>query len=228
MLFSWKRVNHPVAKPKPSKKRSRPRGRSLEAGGAPQAIAAPLRIVGGRFRGRKLRYSGDPRTRPMKQRVREAIFNLVGPAVRGMHAIDLFAGSGALGLEALSRGAASATFVEQHFPTCRIIEENAASLGVAGEATVLGADALVWLRQKPNLPEGPWLVFVSPPYDFYVDRAEAMGGMIEQFVEMAPEGSILVVEADERFALTNLPRAADWDVRKYPPAVVGLLRKDKV
>ena len=65
-----------------------------------------LRIVGGRFRGRKLLYSGDFRTRPMKDRLREAVFNLVGPAVAGMHAIDLFGGTGALGLEALSRGAA--------------------------------------------------------------------------------------------------------------------------
>ena len=88
-----------------------------------------LRIIGGSFRGRKLRYepfrAGDNRvTRPMKHRVREAIFNLVGTAAEGRHAIDLFAGTGALGLEALSRGAAHATFIEKHVPTARVIEEN--------------------------------------------------------------------------------------------------------
>ena len=61
---------------------------------------AGLRIIGGRLRGRKLHYSGDLRTRPMKDRLREAIFNLIGPAIRGKHAVDLFAGTGALALEA--------------------------------------------------------------------------------------------------------------------------------
>src|SRR5262245_7614130 len=64
-----------------------------------------LRIIGGTLRHRKLLYSGDQRTRPMKDRVREAVFNLVGPDVVGQHAIDLFAGTGALGFEAISRGA---------------------------------------------------------------------------------------------------------------------------
>src|SRR5205823_2176218 len=77
---------------------------------------AELRIIGGRMRGRKLVYGGDQRTRPMKDRTREAVFNLLGPGVTGTHAIDLFAGTGALGLEAISRGAESATLIEQHFP----------------------------------------------------------------------------------------------------------------
>ena len=72
------------------------------------------------------------RMRPMKDRVREAIFNLIGPAIRGKHAMDLFAGTGALGLEALSRGADRATFIEQHFPTAKIIRQNIAALGVEG------------------------------------------------------------------------------------------------
>ena len=76
------------------------------------AQATELRIIGGHFRARKLLYHGDPVTRPMKHRVREAIFNLVGLEAKGRHAIDLFAGTGALGLEALSRGATSATFIE--------------------------------------------------------------------------------------------------------------------
>ena len=74
--------------------------------GPPTAATRPVgvRIIGGKFRGRKLEYSGDPRTRPMKDRVREALFNLLGHGVEGKVAIDLFAGTGALALEALSRG----------------------------------------------------------------------------------------------------------------------------
>ena len=96
-----------------------------------QSPPTPPRIIGGQLRGKKLFYSGDDRTRPMKDRVREAVFNLLGPAVVGKHALDLFAGTGALGFEALSRGAAAATFVERHFPTADHLRQTAASLGVA-------------------------------------------------------------------------------------------------
>src|SRR6185369_13778531 len=87
--------------------------------GSGEVPVVGLRIIGGKLRGRKLQYSGDLRTRPMKDRVREAVFNLLGPGVKGSHAIDLFAGTGALGLEAISRGAAQATLIERHLPTSR-------------------------------------------------------------------------------------------------------------
>ena len=114
---------------------------------APRGTARPVvgfGIIGGRFRGRKLHYSGDPRTRPMKDRLREAIFNLVGPIRPNTHAWDLFAGTGALGLEALSRGAARATLVEQHYPTADIIRQNIAALGVAEQAEVVTGSVFVW------------------------------------------------------------------------------------
>src|ERR1041384_3149877 len=93
----------------------------------PSSPASELRIIGGDMRGRKIGYHGDPRTRPMKDRVREAVFNLVESD--GVYAIDLFAGTGALGLEAISRGASGALFIERHFPTARLVEQNAQQLG---------------------------------------------------------------------------------------------------
>src|SRR5258708_31844271 len=98
---------------------------------------AEVRIIGGTFRGRKLEYHGDPLVRPMKHRTRESLFNLISTECAGYHAIDLFAGTGALGLEALSRGAASATFIEKHVPSARIVEENIRSLGVGDRAKLL-------------------------------------------------------------------------------------------
>src|SRR5208282_4422218 len=89
-----------------------------------------VRIIGGKFRGRKLEYSGDLRTRPMKDRVRESLFNLLSTAVKGKVAIDLFAGTGALALEALSRGASRAVLIERHRPTAETIRRNATTLGV--------------------------------------------------------------------------------------------------
>ena len=187
--------------------------------------ASPPRIIGGHFRGRKLLYSGDRRTRPMKERVREATFNLIGPSVKGKHAIDLFAGTGALGLEALSRGAVQATFIEQHFPTADLIQQNIRALEVKTPTEIVPSNTFIWLRREPDLGPIPWLVFCSPPYDFYVERQEEMLTLIGRLFAAAPPASVLVVESDERFDPTLLPDAADWDVRQYPPAVVALYWK---
>jgi 16S rRNA (guanine(966)-N(2))-methyltransferase RsmD len=184
-----------------------------------------VRIIGGDFRGRKLEYSGDPRTRPMKDRLREAIFNRLGPAPRGKHAIDLFAGTGALGLEALSRGAARATLIEQHLPTARAIGRTAAALGAEGRVEVVNANVFIWFRRRPELGTASWLVFCSPPYAFYVERADEMLALISGLIEAAPPESIFVVESDERFDFARLPGADQWDVRPMPPALVGIWRK---
>jgi len=199
---------------------------------------AELRIIGGHFRGSKLRYAllksgGAPVTRPMKERVREAIFNLVNTEAKGKHAIDLFAGTGALGLEAISRGAVSATFIEKHIPTARVIEENIATLGVEDRTTLLMTSAFLWTkRDLPNeKSEIPWVVFCSPPYAFFVDRQDDMLSMITAILEHAPAGSLLLVEADASFDFELLPggvrkekHGPGWDVRTYYPAVVGVWR----
>ncbi len=187
--------------------------------------AAPPRIVGGTLRGRKLLYAVDPRTRAMKDRVREAVFNLLGPAVKNKHAIDLFAGTGALAFEAISRGASGATLVEHHFPTARRIEENAKSLGILERCQVLPANVLLWVKRLPPLSERAWVVFCSPPWDFFVERTEAVMALVERLMEAAPAGSLFAVEADARFDFGQLPRANEWDVRTYPPAVVGVWEK---
>jgi 16S rRNA (guanine966-N2)-methyltransferase len=201
------------------------------SGPAPRETTRPvtgLRIIGGRFRGRKLDYSGDLRTRPMKDRLREAIFNLVGPSIRGTHAWDLFAGTGALALEALSRGADRATLIEQHYPTADIIRQNIATLGVAEQAEVATGNVFLWwLRQAASAPvDKPWVVFCSPPYDFYINRTEEMLSLIVGMIQAAPAESAFVVEADGRFDFQTLPDPSAWDVRSYPPAMVGIYRKE--
>ena len=129
---------HPMPrKPKSGKTCSRGRREAEAAGRDPD-----VRIIGGQFRGRRLRYHGDPVVRPMKHRTREAIFNLVTTDAVGRHVIDLFAGTGALGLEALSRGAASATFIEKHVPSARVIEENIRTLDVADRSNLHGDECV--------------------------------------------------------------------------------------
>ena len=120
--------------------------KTKSSSGAASDGASPPRIVGGLFGGRKLLYDHRPDMRPMKQRVREALFNLMGPEVAGKHAVDLFAGTGALGFEALSRSAAGATFIERHFPTAELIRLNVASFAVEDRCEVIAADAFAWVR----------------------------------------------------------------------------------
>jgi 16S rRNA (guanine966-N2)-methyltransferase len=196
---------------------------------APTPVTGTLRVIGGTLRGRPIAYSGDLRTRPMKQRVREATFNLLGTRVRGTHVIDLFAGTGALAWEALSRGAARATLIERHFPTARLIRENAASLALTDRVEIVPGDTFFWAKRLPppdTIPAGeapaPWLVFCSPPYELYVSHLQPVLELLSSLVAAGPPGSLIVVEADQRFDMSSLPAPYDWDVRTYPPAVLAV------
>jgi len=121
-----------------------------------------LRIIGGDWRSRRLRFPAGAGLRPTPDRVRETLFNWLGPRVIGARALDLFAGSGALGLEALSRGASRVDFVERRRPAVEALRANLALLGGGSRADVVCAEALSWLRRAA----GPWdLVFIDPPFD---------------------------------------------------------------
>ena len=159
----------------------------------------------------------------MKDRVREAVFNLVGPMINGAYAIDLFAGTGVLGIESVSRGAASATLIERHFPTARAIEDRAAEFGIAAQIHVISGDAFTWVRRPTVAADHPWVVFCSPPFEFFVKREAEMLKLLTTLMETAPLGSVLAVEADEHFEVRLLPRPDDWDIREYPPATVAIL-----
>lgn len=207
------------------------RGRNLSDWKSNRAEAGigKLRIVGGKFRGRLIDYSGDPVTRPMKDNIREALFNLVGGWVKNKVVFDLFAGTGAMGLEALSRGAAKAYFIERHIPTIRLINQNVLNLDPDLPVDISSSDTFFWVRQFLKQPEKwpvePWVVFCCPPYSFYVDRAEDVLKMIGDLIEIAPDHSIFVVESDVRFDQRTLPVCESWSVRKYSPAIVAVLHK---
>lgn len=121
-----------------------------------------MRIIAGEFRGRQLAPPPDGRVRPTADRVREAWFSILGAAIHEARVVDLYAGSGALGLEALSRGAAHATFVELATGSLRTLRANIAALGLEGRAMVRRADAL---RYVERLTRGAFdVAFADPPY----------------------------------------------------------------
>lgn len=173
-----------------------------------------MRVIAGQYRGRRL--LGPPRgaaARPTSDRVREALFSIVGDRADGARVLDLFAGTGALGIEALSRGAAHATFVESDRGMCETIQTNLETLEVGPRAAVLKRDVRRALAQVT----GPFdLVFVDPPYGHLLER-EALAGLVKGGL-LAP-GALVVVEHDAREALA-LPDAVaaalgPGDTRNY-------------
>jgi 16S rRNA (guanine966-N2)-methyltransferase len=149
-----------------------------------------LRVVAGSAGGRILQAPPGDATRPTSDRVREAVFNALGSlgAVEGAVVADLFAGSGALGIEALSRGAASATFVDTARAARTAVEANLAAIGFADRARVIGADVMAHLGASGERYD---LVLADPPYAF--DDWPALAGAV--FERLSPNG-LLVVESD--------------------------------
>lgn len=145
-----------------------------------------MRIVAGQFGGRRLVTPKDSRVRPTADRVREAWMSILGEELNEARVLDLFAGSGALGLEALSRGAASATFVELNPPSLRALDQNVASLGAENLVTVHRGDAM---RYAERVPERAFdIVFADPPYT--IDHAARLVALFRRH----PFGRILSVE----------------------------------
>lgn len=122
-----------------------------------------MRVISGSAKGRRLRVPQRAGTRPTTDRIRQVIFDLLGEEVRGARTLDLFAGSGAMGIEALSRGAAEATFVEARREACDVILQNLEATGLRGSATIRRGDVLRILGGRPG--DGFDLAFVDPPYE---------------------------------------------------------------
>lgn len=148
--------------------------------------AGRIRIVGGKWRGRRLRVLDLPGLRPSTDRARETLFNWLAPQLEGARCLDLFAGCGALGLEALSRGAASVTLVEKNKQAAELLRMQATNM--AANAFIEQADALVFLRQSSG--ERFDIVFLDPPYGSGL--VEASGGLLEQYGWLNPNAYIYV------------------------------------
>lgn len=160
-----------------------------------------MRIVAGRFGGRRLTMPADARVRPTADRVREAWFSILGDAVAGARVLDLYAGSGALGLEALSRGATSADFVELGAPSLAALKANIATLGVETVTTARRGDALRFAERLA--PASYDVAFADPPYAH--DAATALAALFRR----VPFARILSVEH-----AANLSLDGD-DTRRY-------------
>jgi 16S rRNA (guanine966-N2)-methyltransferase len=175
-----------------------------------------MRIIGGRLRGRRLSAPKGLATRPATDRVRESIFNLIGARkpFDGAEVLDLFCGTGALGLEAVSRGAVSCTFVELQRSVIKVARENAGQLGVTGQCEFIQRDAQKFTRRITRQFD---LVFADPPYD--------LGGLLELPDQVRP-----LLNADGLFLLEhdrhlNFDEVEGWvESRAYGRTIVSIFR----
>jgi 16S rRNA (guanine966-N2)-methyltransferase len=154
----------------------------------------PVRVVGGRLGGRRLRAVAGRETRPTSDRVKEALFGVLAERVEGARVLDLFAGTGALGIEALSRGAGSAVLVEQAAPAVAVIRANLEALDLDEKVKVRRTRVETYLRTQRD---GPFdLVLVDPPYGAPVGLVAGLLGRLARSA-LAP-GAVVVVEAAAR------------------------------
>lgn len=121
-----------------------------------------IRVIAGKYGSRTLACPPGNRTHPMGERIRNAIFNSLGSSLEGAHVLDAFAGTGAVGIEALSRGAASATFIESDRTAQRVLQENLGSLGVGNAAQIIATTVSNWLETTSGAFD---IIFADPPYD---------------------------------------------------------------
>lgn len=162
-----------------------------------------MRVIAGTYRSRILKSLKGLALRPTSDRLRETLFDVLGPKVAGSRFLDLFAGTGAIGIEALSRGAAEAVFVEHHAPAAALIRRNLESLDIGNGATVLAVDALRGMamlaaREKTRI-SGFNYIFLDPPYaaaNAYARVLESLGSR-----NLLAPGGVVIAEHRRSFEL---------------------------
>lgn len=166
----------------------------------------------------------------MKDSVRENLFNILGPAVKGSICFDLFAGTGALALESISRGAVLSFAVEQSRLAVRVLRETSEEIGVADQLRVLHGDTFRLADRLLSGPvdgfdeQAPWIVYLCPPYRMWEDELDRsrLNGLIESTRRNGPPGSLVVAETERRFDPDLLP-TAEWDLREYGDTRLAIL-----
>jgi 16S rRNA (guanine966-N2)-methyltransferase len=169
-----------------------------------------MRVIAGKYRSRTLRSLKGQMLRPTSDRLRETLFNILGTGVQGATFVDLYAGTGAAGIEAISRGAHHAIFVEQHAPAVALIRRNLDSLGISSEAEILGMDVARAIERLEARQVHAQFIFLDPPYAAdmeYESTLEAVGesGLV------VPGGRVIVEHLKKR---ELVERAGDLELAR--------------
>ena len=166
-------------------------------------VTGRLRIIGGAWRGRRLAVADEPGLRPTPDRVRETLFNWLASLIEGSRCLDLFAGSGALGFEAASRGAAQVVLVERAASVLQVLRSNRSTLGADRQIEIIQAEALEWLRSTEPVPFD--LIFLDPPFSAHLLTPSCQ--ILQQGGWLNP-GARIYLETPSRCGFPPLP--AGW------------------
>jgi 16S rRNA (guanine(966)-N(2))-methyltransferase RsmD len=179
-------------------------------------------VIAGRYRSRRLAGPGTLRLRPTSDRLRETLFNILGPEIEDALFVDVCAGTGAMGIEALSRGAREAVFIEKHPRAARLVRRNLEGLGIGGGAQVLEADALAGLELLSARRALADFVFLDPPYDKTEEHKRIMEYLDGSHL-IAPRGLVIaehrtkssLPERFQRLERTRLVEQGDASISFY-------------
>jgi 16S rRNA (guanine966-N2)-methyltransferase len=179
-----------------------------------------MRVIAGQWRGRRLQAPRGEAIRPTTDRVKEALFNILGPEVTGCLCLDLCCGTGGLGIEALSRGAREAVFVDKDPHSLEATRNNLATCG-ADPVTwkVVRSDAAGWLSEwKPPEEGTPWILLADPPY-----RSDLAGAIMEQVGQWSDRPGFLAAVVEMGQDTPGLA-AMTWETRRYGESILAILR----
>jgi len=182
-----------------------------------------MRVIGGRAKGQRLDSLPGENTRPTLDRVKESMFNMIQLHLYNAKVLDLFGGSGALGIEALSRGAKECCFTDEHRGSIRVIEENLKKTKFTAQSKILLMDFRRALETLSKEKASFDLIFLDPPYG--TGRLEEALEIIAKKSLLAPEG-IMIIEQDKKEALKiGEEYFILWKERKYGNTVIRILKK---
>lgn len=187
-------------------------------------MAEGLRITGGTRRGRKLLSPPKNSIRPASDLIRQAVFNMLGASIEDAIFYDVFAGTGVVGLEALSRGARSAVFVERDRHNIALIRRNLDLAKFSAEGSARLSDAFVWAKHF-IADKGPVIAFLGPPYPLFDTRGADLLQMVADVLAQLDADDILVLQFPKFVNTTELPDQEGWvRLRRYGKSQIGIWR----
>ncbi|MCK4851959.1 MAG: 16S rRNA (guanine(966)-N(2))-methyltransferase RsmD [Candidatus Omnitrophica bacterium] len=182
-----------------------------------------MRIIGGTHRGRKIKYPGFRDVRPTKDRIREAVFDIISERVAGARVLDLFAGSGAYGLESLSRGSGDTVFVDNDIRCVKIINDNLALIGAAEQARVVAKDVFKATELLGKNKKDFDLIFSDPPFNR--DMAKKTLITVNQYDILSPSGLLVLEHTDREFTPAAEGNIFLFKQKTYKHILISFYRK---
>ena len=180
-----------------------------------------MRIIAGRWRGRRLQSPRGDAVRPTTDRTKEALFSILGPSVPGAVVLDLCCGAGGLGLEALSRGAARVVFVDRDRGSLAVTRANLELCGAeSGLWQVETGEAMAWLGRWPGVGGRPWILLCDPPY-----QSGVAGAMMTRLAEGGLPPGLVCAVIEHGAGTPELPACgAGWEIRRYGESRLAIYR----